>query len=145
MWDQVIDMFTRLAELISIISGEQLRLDPYSDALLLPLTADEVLRRVPPKHSAGWITMGELRNFDESQTMKEWRRQRRINPETRGIFLSHLPEAALANKSPHQLAKCREYVAELEQEFAGDRHMQAVLKRHRHFIRKRLRDLVAAT
>jgi hypothetical protein len=131
----------KFAKFMDSLIGASLLRDPYSDALLLPFSADETLRQIPKQEMDGWLTVTDLRMFEQTVTVTDWRTKTRVRRSLRGFFLSILPQRLLETKSEQQLVMCADFVKEIMENSPGDRHFLAVLARHRQIIQRRLRTL----
>jgi hypothetical protein len=131
--------FTRFARLMETILEAQLAHDPYSDYLQLPFADPAVIRQVPEREMRGLISLQQLQKFEATETAKRWRARRRITSHLRNFFLSVDGREVIDTKTPDQLRECEGLVATLLETYALDEHFVAVLKRHRHLIRRRLR------
>ena len=121
---------------LELLAGRALLCDPYSDFLQTDLCA--TMREViPEEDTLESFSYDELIEFMQTENGKFWRWEKRYFKETRESFLSLLPEFALANKTTEQLHVCAsavDFLLGLEQ-YAGDEHFHAVLKRHQSLIR----------
>jgi hypothetical protein len=141
MGERLTARFTKFSRLMDSIFGVQLFHDPYAGVLLISITDYRTLRHVPAQDMNGWITVSDLRMFEETMTAKHWRTKTKMRKQLRSFFLSTRPNNLIQNRSTDQLITCRKFVDELIPQCRDDRHYHAVLKRHRHLIRKRLRQL----
>jgi hypothetical protein len=87
------------------------------------------------------MSLERLKEFEETETAKQWSSARRLTPHLRDFFLAVEPEAVIVGKTPEQLRECRKLVEELIARNRGDEHFTAVLHRHRRLIRQKLRPL----
>jgi hypothetical protein len=133
--------FNQFSKLMDFIFGVQLFQDPYAGILLTSITDYRTMRQVPTHEMNGWITVGDLRMFEQTLTAKHWRTATKINNHMRSFFLSTRPNNLIQSKSCEQLIVCGRFVDQLIPQCRNDRHYQAVLKRHRHLIKKRLHQL----
>jgi hypothetical protein len=133
--------FGKFSKLMDLIFGVQLCQDPYAGVLLASITDYRTMRQVPANEMNEWITISNLRMFEHTMTAKHWRTATKIRDHMRSFFLSTRPNNLIQSKSCDQLVICGKFIDELIPQCTNDRHYQAVLKRHRHLIRKRLRQL----
>jgi hypothetical protein len=130
--------FARFAQLMETIFEAQLARDPYSAFLQLPFTDPEVMRQIPERRMRDVISLQQLRRFEATDTAKRWRGGRNLTAHLRDFFLSVDGREVIRRKTPEQLRDCERLVATLLEAHALDEHFAAVLKRHRHLIRRLL-------
>jgi hypothetical protein len=141
MGKQLAARAAKFSKLMDSLIGISLIRDPYSDALLLPFTADETMRQIPPQEMEGWLTLTDWKMFEQPVTVTHWRTTKRVRKPLRGFFLSILPQTLLETKSEQQLIVCADFVREVMEKSPGDRHFLAVLARHEQIIQRRLRTI----
>jgi hypothetical protein len=131
--------FKGFAKLMERLLAAQLANDPYGDYLKLSFTETAVIRQVPEKEVKKIMSIEMLKEFEVTGTARQWRESKSMIPILRDFFLSISPAQVINTKTPEQLVECEKLVDLLMRHYSLDEHFTAVLQRHRHLIRRRLR------
>jgi hypothetical protein len=116
--------------------NEQLAHDPYTDFLGGKIPRQDVTGIGSKNPQGKQLTDDEADLFQWSGTFVHWQRAISMRDGLREALLSVSPQVVIAGRSFETLAIIEEALDRMISNFKDDRHVFAVLKRHRYYLRK---------
>ena len=118
-----------------VLTNYSIEKDPYYN--LIEGEIDEhlisnALKKYPPEYVLP--SVAEIRDFAQTQSFKEWRRNLNPGEDYRDIFLNLDPETLFKNRSIGDLRRIEKYLGLMIENYSRDAHVDAVLKHHRKVV-----------
>ncbi|OHS93024.1 hypothetical protein TRFO_40661 [Tritrichomonas foetus] len=115
--------------------------DPYSDYLGLNIVKEDLEGYFShSKARSKQLTIEEVLEFQKTHTFRKWRKAISGRPTFRDAFLSVQPMQVLENRKDEELEHILDILQTLEKKYENDGHMLAVIGRHKHIAKQKLKD-----
>ncbi|EAX92338.1 hypothetical protein TVAG_444740 [Trichomonas vaginalis G3] len=119
---------------IELQFNKRIEVDPYSDILEYPLSAQQINEIIQHLKMT-------TENFDLLQKMnffQEWKKSIIFRSKFRESFLSFIPKQVIATKNEAELKKISKILEFLSSKYKNDIHMSAVISEHIKLVNNRL-------
>lgn len=128
----------------SIVVGELLNTysvlnDPYYNLVESEIDENlisDALSKYPPEYVLP--SLAEIRDFEKTESFKEWRRNLNPGEDFRDIFLNSDPESLFKGRTIGDLRRIEENLGLMIENFSKDAHVDAVLRHHRKVVHNML-------
>ncbi|OHT08434.1 hypothetical protein TRFO_23132 [Tritrichomonas foetus] len=155
-----INSINRTADILSILEihlNYMLDTDPYIDILNKKITENDFeialqrdviknkfskeFRKKHDKRYLPFFVINEVLNFHLTETFKEWRKAIIFRDSFRDGFLAIEPEKAINCRTYEELMTIKDYLPLIKEKYKNDCHMYAVVKRHIHYFRLKMKEI----
>lgn len=126
----------RLMKFIKFILDENLFQNPYADMLDYPFVTDLLAKQLGQNGNDSQFKADDLRCFEKTQTMHDYRQSMIYRDEFRNAFLAITPESVIKTNSRQYLRIIYKKLKEMRKIYQNDSHMKAIVKKHIQAIQK---------
>lgn len=125
---------SRLMKLTKFILDDNLLQNPYSDILEYPFVTDDIVKELGSEGTEDQWLAQDMLNFEQTQTLKDWRKSISFREQFRDAVLSMSPSTVLRLNSKQHLRFLFRKLKEIKSRYNKDSHMKTVIRKTRKVI-----------